>query len=156
MTTQQSLCDELEAYCKAQGLPFMSADELALRPGVTTEQARWLSEFGARWDAYMESDEARCVPLRTALELAGAFVTVLREMIPADAFAQCLAGRIQPDDVADSNVVLATAFLRLHRRAPWLPSDFEQGRCTEEEVERERHLWNDAVRVLSENLGRGQ
>jgi hypothetical protein len=45
------LSDELEAYCKAQGLVPQSADEMLLSRDLTPDQRRWLSDFVRRWDA---------------------------------------------------------------------------------------------------------
>lgn len=62
--TQESLCDELQAYCAAQGLPLMSADELEATlwpetPDLDTPKAAaqraWLQDFGKRWDACIEA-----------------------------------------------------------------------------------------------------
>lgn len=47
------LCDELRKFCAHCGLPFESADELVLRPGLTVAQADWLRDFVARWDSCM-------------------------------------------------------------------------------------------------------
>lgn len=58
--TEASLCAELEAWCKAQGLEFLSADDLravltdsdpALRTKQTDEQIDWLGDYINRWDA---------------------------------------------------------------------------------------------------------
>lgn len=64
--TQESLCDELQAYCTAQGLPHMSADDLEASlwpetPDLDTpkaaEQRAWLLDFGKRWDACIEASK---------------------------------------------------------------------------------------------------
>ena len=61
--TQNSLCDELLAYCKAQGLPHASADDLLASlypetPELDTIQAagqrEWLLDFVDRWNACVQ------------------------------------------------------------------------------------------------------
>lgn len=47
----QTLSDELKAWCKAQSLRWLGADELILRNDLTEEQRRWLSDFILRWEA---------------------------------------------------------------------------------------------------------
>ena len=54
MITESRLVDEYEAYCKAQGLPWWSADELILLNTLTPEQRRWISDFIVRWDECMK------------------------------------------------------------------------------------------------------
>lgn len=53
--TEAGLCDELAAWCKTQGLPLMSADELILQ-GLTEAQREYLSDFILRWDALFNRD----------------------------------------------------------------------------------------------------
>lgn len=147
--TQGSLCDDLEAFCKLHKLPFQSADELKLSDDVDEDQRDWLSDFIDAWEAVMvQGDEAK-VELRTPLELAGAFVSALREVMAPEQFKACIAGSLDPDDVCDSNVVMASAFLKLHRRDPILPSQVEEGLFSEDEAEAERKLWNDAVGLVN-------
>lgn len=52
-----ALCDELEAYCKAQGLPYMSADELAASDHPNDEQREWLRDFCERWERWEAQHE---------------------------------------------------------------------------------------------------
>jgi len=49
---------EFEGWCVAQGLKLMSADELALAPGVSADQAAWLNDFCERWDAAVTDESA--------------------------------------------------------------------------------------------------
>lgn len=147
--TQGSLCDALEGFCKLHKLPFASADELMLSEEVDDDQREWLSEFVEAWDAVIgQPDEAK-VPLRTPIELAGAFVGALRDVLSPERFQACIEGRLDPDEVCDSNVVMASAFLRLHRRDPILPSQVEDGLFTDAEAEAERMLWNDAIALVN-------
>lgn len=44
------LTTELEAYCAAQSIPYLSADEL-IHEELTPEQRRWVSDFILRWEA---------------------------------------------------------------------------------------------------------
>ncbi len=147
-TTEATLCDELEAYCKREGLQFLSAEELVLQEGISEGQRDWLNDYITRWDAFMESEQVHLIPLKTPLELAGLFVTVLRETLEPDQFASVMTGRAEPDDVCDSNMVMSNAFTRLHGRSTWMPSDAEEGRCTGDEMDRDLTLWNAAVEIL--------
>lgn len=52
---EESLTAEYQRYLEEQGLPSMSADELALEDGVTPEQRRWLQDFSRRWDETFSS-----------------------------------------------------------------------------------------------------
>lgn len=45
----EALSEELEAWCKRQGLPFMSADELYAEVHAPHQRA-WLSDFIKRWE----------------------------------------------------------------------------------------------------------
>ena len=155
--TQASLCDDLEAFCKLHKLPFASADELMRTDEVDEDQKGWLSEFVDAWDRLMEQPGEDKLTLRTPMELAGAFLGSLREVIAPEQFDACIAGRLDPDDVCDSNVVMASAFLKLHRREVILPSQVEEGLFGEDEAEAERLLWNEAVSLLKANgVGMGQ
>ena len=44
------LCDVLEQWCAEQGLPYESADELALHSNVDERQKQWLHAFGRLWE----------------------------------------------------------------------------------------------------------
>jgi len=153
-TTESGLCDELKAYCEQEKLPYVSADELILREGLNVAQRSWISQYILRWDAFMDSEAAHRLPLKTALELAGTFVTVLRETVSAEDFAGCMTARCDPDDVCDSNMVMANAFTRLHKRSTWMGSDQEEGRCTQSEVDRDLEVWNSAVEIVRSQFGR--
>lgn len=53
--TEASMCAELEAWCKAQGLPFRSADELLFDAEIelTYPQSSYLGAFMRRWAAML-------------------------------------------------------------------------------------------------------
>lgn len=68
--TQGSLCNDLEAFCKVHGLPFMSADELMLSEGVDKDQRDWLSDFVEAWEAVMGQANEGKVELRTPVGVA--------------------------------------------------------------------------------------
>lgn len=55
--TFDELTLELEAYCRDQGLPYESADELVFRPELNPEQRRWVSDFICRWDAAADAEQ---------------------------------------------------------------------------------------------------
>lgn len=44
------LCTELEAWCKAQKLPYLCADELAKKSFLNPLQREWISDFCRRWE----------------------------------------------------------------------------------------------------------
>jgi hypothetical protein len=50
-----ALCEELNAWCDANGLPHESADALLYHPAMTDERCRWLLTYIVRWDDAMES-----------------------------------------------------------------------------------------------------
>lgn len=52
------LCVELENYCEAQGLPHMSADELAASDHPNDEQREWLRDFCERWERWEDQQRA--------------------------------------------------------------------------------------------------
>jgi hypothetical protein len=57
MTTHKDeeakLCDEFEAWCKANSLPHISAGELILRDDLLDqEHVDWLEDFLDRWEAW--------------------------------------------------------------------------------------------------------
>jgi hypothetical protein len=52
---EAALIEEYQAWCRAQGLPDMSADELVLEDEImTAEQRAWLMDFIHRWKAAAE------------------------------------------------------------------------------------------------------
>ena len=72
MSRAQDLCDEHDAWLKANDLPNISADELAVElmcerdesndPQTITTitvQLRWLIDFIERWEHAMERKEVR-------------------------------------------------------------------------------------------------
>jgi hypothetical protein len=51
------LCNELRAYCEANGLPFKSADDLVWEDGVSDEARAWLNDFITRWETEVEGKQ---------------------------------------------------------------------------------------------------
>lgn len=45
------LCNELEAWCKSQKLPYLRADDLAAKGFLTAAQKAWIADFRKRWEA---------------------------------------------------------------------------------------------------------
>lgn len=146
--------NDLVSYCKAHGLAVASPCELLVRSDLAETDRAWLTSFEVDWEKYMASEEAHAIVLRTPLELAGCFVSVLRDTISDEEFGSVVQGTVRPDEVCDANVAMATAFLRLHEKDPWLPSDAEEGRCTEEELALEMHLWNQALLLFFKHMRR--
>lgn len=60
---EATLCAELESYCNANGLPFLSADELAASDHPNDEQREWLRDFCARWDRWEDQQSAAAAHL---------------------------------------------------------------------------------------------
>lgn len=150
----EALSEELRAWCHAQRLPYLSADELVVREDLSEGQHAWLEQFCERWDDFMASERARELPLKTGLELAGSFVSVLRDVLGEEPFGLCMTGRLAIEDACDSNAVMAAAFMRIHGRDPWMPSDVEKGRCEDRDLERDCKLWNEAVAIYKSHMGR--
>lgn len=57
-------------------------------------------------------------------------------------------GEKDPDDCCDGNMVLADAFRHVVGRESWLPSDVEEGLCSEAAEGRDLALWNDAAYLM--------
>jgi len=50
-----SMTDILSAYCKANKLEYLSADDiLHTYPNLTDDQREWLTTFGKMWDNIQE------------------------------------------------------------------------------------------------------
>lgn len=56
--TEESMCAELEAWCKREGLPYRSADEIFFDEELqlSPEQAAFLSAYIKRWDVMFHTD----------------------------------------------------------------------------------------------------
>jgi hypothetical protein len=147
------LFDELGAFCEQEAMPWLCVDDLLMQP-LTYGQKAWLVEFSVRWRAFMGGTAVHGLPLKTPLELAGEFVTTLREAIPEEMFALCLTAGLDADDACDSNVVMGAAFARLHKRETWLPSDVDEGRCTQSEADGDLEFWNAAAAIVRCHFGR--
>ena len=150
----ESLSEELRAWCRANGLPYLGANDLRARDDLPAVQQAWLERFCARWDEFMASETARDLPLKTSLELAGAFVSVLRDVLGEGHLGLCMTGRLEVDDACDSNAIMGAAFMRVHGRDPWMPSDVDGGRCDERGLERDFKLWNEALAIFRSHIGR--
>jgi hypothetical protein len=50
----EQLIEKFQNWCTEQGLPIMSADELAWEDFVNAEQRAWLLVFSAEWEAAEE------------------------------------------------------------------------------------------------------
>lgn len=85
----------------------------------------------------------------TPLELAGTYLTVMREHVDEVTFHMGLANDTF-DDHVDTNVIMDEAFLRVMGRRAWLPSDWDDGatNCTEAEEEADLDLTNAAVQLV--------
>ena len=50
-----AMTDILSAYCKANNLDYLSADDLLhTYPNLTDDQREWLTTFGKMWDKIQE------------------------------------------------------------------------------------------------------
>lgn len=90
---------------------------------------------------------ATSASLRTPQELAAEFRRTLGALLEPEALQSVLEGRSSPDDHTDANMAMAAAFKALHGRETWLPSDVEDGHCTEAEADADLNLWNAAARI---------
>lgn len=54
---EEKLCNELEAWSKAQDIEYLSADEMLFN-NPTKEQTEWLLDFIERWDDLMQRQQA--------------------------------------------------------------------------------------------------
>ncbi len=147
---QHALIAEFHNWCDRHGFPRPEGDDPMLLNLLDRRQRQWLSNFIARWD-WSTEDEARAPEaLRTPLELAGAFVTVVRENCGREEFARVLAGEWMPSDYLDVASVMDLAFARVHR----VPVD---GARTPAQREAEVALKAAAMDIVRRNTGpRGQ
>jgi hypothetical protein len=56
-TILDDLTTEYQAWCKANNLPCISADELACEPTLTPEQASYINLFMERWESANFTDD---------------------------------------------------------------------------------------------------
>ena len=56
------LCEQLAEFCKTEGLPHISADELLTLSATGSRQADWLRGFIAAWDMWENADPDRQAP----------------------------------------------------------------------------------------------
>jgi len=54
-----TMSTELLKFCRANDLPFDSADELILRVGITDYEFGWLNSYLAIWDALIDQGERK-------------------------------------------------------------------------------------------------
>lgn len=45
------LCNELEAWCEIEKLPYIRADDIAALPYLSQLQKSWIAAFRVRWDS---------------------------------------------------------------------------------------------------------
>jgi len=113
--TREALAIEFGDWCTRHGV-MQTNDDLALLCKLLDRRQRWwLTNFTARWDWATEDAARHPSALCTPLELAGAFMTVVREHSGRDEFARLLAADLQLGDYLDVGSVMATAFSRVHR-----------------------------------------
>lgn len=144
---QRELCDEFAGWAVRQGVPGdRGADDPLILNMMSRDQRAWLSNFIARWDWTSEQDAREPAALRTPIELAGMFMTVVRENSSRDEFARVLAGEWAPWNYLDILSVIDLAFSRLHR----VPIE---GACTPAQAEAERALKVAALDIVRANLG---
>lgn len=55
-STENDLINELEEFCKDNGLPYMSADELLHEPDITNEECQWLVDYCDRWMEMLKAE----------------------------------------------------------------------------------------------------
>lgn len=139
---QRVLCDEFAAWAERQGVPVdRGADDPLILNMLSRDQRSWLSNFIARWDWASEADARAPAALRTPVELAGAFMTIVREHSSRGEFERVLAGEWTPSDYLNVTSVMDAAFSRLHR----LPID---GARTPAQAEAEAGLKAAAMDIV--------
>lgn len=139
---QRVLCDEFAGWAARQGVPVdRGADDPLILNMMSRDQRAWLSNFIARWDWASEQDAREPSALRTPIELAGAFMTVVRESSGREEFARVLSGEWAPSSYLDVGSVMDLAFSRLHR----VPID---GARTPAQLEAESRLKAAAMDVI--------
>lgn len=55
LADEEAMCAELDSWCKANGLPYESADELRVCGTLSVEQDVWLADYLQRWDSMQAS-----------------------------------------------------------------------------------------------------
>lgn len=117
-----ALCAELADYCKAQGLPHLSADELAASDYPNDEQREWLRDFCARWDRWedQQSTAAAAVGAVADAEGWGLFNgdAELQRDDEADTFASDDDARAYVEHMAAAGSPVHAAALRRLASAP--------------------------------------
>lgn len=113
---QRVLCDEFAEWAVRQGVPVdRGADDPLILNMMSRDQRAWLSSFIARWDWTSEQDAREPAALRTPIELAGMFMTVVRENSSRGEFQRVLAGEWALSEYLDVASVMDAALSRLHR-----------------------------------------
>lgn len=139
---QDALCEEFSAWAERHGVPVdRGADDPLLANMLSRDQRSWLANFIARWDWASEADARAPAALRTPIELAGMFMTVVRENSGRAEFARVLSGEWTPADYLDVRSVMDLAFARLHR----VPVD---GARTPAQLEAEQALKAAAMDIV--------
>lgn len=77
--------------------------------------------------------------------IADAFMVFLQARLTGEQVKLIQRGDADPDDFCDANMVMAEAFKDVMDRETYLPSDVEEGRCTDAQAEADLALWNQAV-----------
>jgi len=85
-------------------------------------------------------------------QIAGEFSRVLRDWLTPEQMESVISrNRREPDknvchshDYCDANEAMIAAFRQAVGREIWMPSDWEDGRCTEEEHDADFQVWNTA------------
>ncbi|MDP2449085.1 MAG: hypothetical protein Q8Q74_08075 [Polaromonas sp.] len=95
----QPLCDELEAWCRAQKLPYLRADDLAAKGYLTPEQKEWIANFRQRWDALKSMDMA--TPLVSAFKPSFSTPAVWTDELIAKRQAEFAAFQKTPEGIAE-------------------------------------------------------
>ena len=113
--TQAELCEEFGDWCDRHGFARVDGDNPMLLNLLDRRQRQWLASFIARWDWSSEIEAREPGTLCTAIELAGMFMTVVREHSSRGEFARVLSGEWAPSSYLDVGSVMDLAFSRLHR-----------------------------------------
>lgn len=146
----RTLCDEFAGWAERQGLPVDGgAEDPLILHMLSRDQRGWLVSFIARWDWASETEARAPTALRTPLELAGAFMTVVRENSSRGEFDGLLAGERAMSSYLDVGSAMDAAFSRLHR----VPID---GDRTPAQLEAERALKAAAMDIARRSTEPGE
>lgn len=125
-------------------------DSDAPRFGVQALDGEEAGEYLLSTDSWAEVCALLGLPVPSAVQmLASQFALSLLGHIGAEALEQVRAANDEPGvcsshNHCDANMVMQAAFEAVFGRDPYMPSDVEEGLCTERQADADLAAWNDA------------